>query len=206
MMIKYLLTTNSSEMLTLLLGPLLGMPVALLPIHILWINLVSDGLPAVALSFEGAEKDIMTRPPRPVNEDIFSSGRGLHMLWVGILMAGVAISMQSWAFRNGLHWQTIVFNVLCLSQMGHALSIRSEQSTIAEIGLFSKKMMIWSVLMVLVLQIVITYVPVFQEIFHTQPLSIKEFIMVGAASSLVFLAVELQKVFVRRKRQRMINS
>lgn len=204
-LIKYLLTTNSSEMLTLLFGPLLGMPVALLPIHILWINLVSDGLPAIAMSFEGAEKDVMTRPPRPLNEDIFSGGRGLHMLWVGILMAGVAISMQSWAFRNGLHWQTIVFNVLCLSQMGHALSIRSVRSTLTEIGLFSNKMMIWSVLLVLVLQIVITYVPVFQEIFHTQALSVKEFIMVGAASSLVFIAVELQKVFIRRKQQQMIN-
>jgi P-type Ca2+ transporter type 2C len=200
-LIKYLLTTNSSEMLTLLLGPLLGMPVALLPIHILWINLISDGLPAIAMSFEGAEKDIMTRPPRPLNEDIFSGGRGMHMLWVGILMAGVAISMQSWAFRNGLHWQTIVFNVLCLSQMGHALSIRSERSTLTEIGLFSNKMMIWSVLLVLVLQTVITYVPTFQEIFHTQALSAKEFILVGAASSLVFLVVELQKVFVRNKQQ-----
>jgi Ca2+-transporting ATPase len=205
-LIKYLLTTNSSEMLTLLLGPMLGMPLALLPIHILWINLVSDGLPAVALSFEGAEKDIMTRPPRPVNEDIFSGGRGLHMLWVGILMAGVAISMQSWAFRNGLHWQTIVFNVLCLSQMGHALSIRSEKSTIVEIGLFSNKMMIWSVLMVLVLQFVITYVPFFQKIFHTQALSVKEFVMVGAASSLVFLAVELQKFFIKRRHQQVTDT
>jgi Ca2+-transporting ATPase len=200
-LIKYLLTTNSSEMLTLLLGPLLGMPVALLPIHILYINLISDGLPAIAMSFEGAEKDIMARPPRPLNEDIFSGGRGLHMLWVGILMAGVAISMQSWAFRNGLHWQTIVFNVLCLSQMGHALSIRSERSTLTEIGIFSNKMMIWSVLLVLALQIVITYVPIFQEIFHTQALSAKEFILVGAASSLVFLVVELQKVFVRNKQR-----
>lgn len=194
-LIKYLLTTNSSEMLTLLLGPMLGMPIALLPIHILWINLVSDGLPAIALSFERAEKDIMARPPRPLNEDIFSGGRGIHMLWVGILMAGIAISMQSWALRNGLHWQTMVFNVLCLSQMGHALAIRSEKSTIAEIGLFSNKMMIWSVLLVLVLQIVITYVPVFQAIFHTQSLSVKEFLIVGAASSLVFLAVEFQKFF-----------
>jgi Ca2+-transporting ATPase len=200
-LIKYLLTTNSSEMLTLLLGPLLGMPVALLPIHILWINLVSDGLPAIAMSFEGAEKDIMARPPRPLNEDIFSGGRGLHMLWVGILMAGVAISMQSWAFANGLPWQTIVFNVLCLSQMGHALSIRSERSTLTEIGLFSNKMMIWSVLLVLALQIVITYVPIFQEIFHTQALSAREFILVGAASSLVFVVVELQKVFVRNKQR-----
>lgn len=198
-LIKYLLTTNSSELLTLLLGPLLGLPIALLPIHILWINLVSDGLPALALSFEPAEKNIMTRPPRSLNEDVFSNGRGLHMLWVGILMAGIVISMQSWAFRNDLHWQTIVFNVLCLSQMGHALSVRSEKSTLLEIGLFSNKMMIWSVFLVLVLQIVITYVPFFQGIFRTEPLSLMEFLVVGAASLLVFLAVEFHKIFYRKK-------
>lgn len=198
-LIKYLLTTNSSELLTLLLGPLLGLPIALLPIHILWINLVSDGLPALALSFETEEKNIMTRPPRSLNENVFSNGRATHMLWVGILMAGVAISLQSWAFRNGLHWQTIVFNVLCLSQMGHALSVRSEKSTLLEIGLFSNKMMIWSVFLVLVLQIIITYVPLFQGIFRTEPLSLMEFLVVGAASILVFLTVEFQKIFFRRR-------
>lgn len=198
-LIKYLLTTNSSELLTLLLGPLLGLPIALLPIHILWINLVSDGLPALALSFETEEKNIMTRPPRSLNENVFSNGRATHMLWVGILMAGVAISLQSWAFRNGLHWQTIVFNVLCLSQMGHALSVRSEKSTLLEIGLFSNKMMIWSVFLVLVLQIIITYVPLFQGIFRTESLSLMEFLVVGAASILVFLTVEFQKIFFRRR-------
>jgi Ca2+-transporting ATPase len=197
-LIQYLLATNSSELLTLLLGPLLGLPIALLPIHILWINLVSDGLPAVSFSFEQAEKNVMNRPPRPLNESVFSEGRGLHMLWVGVLMAGIAISMQSWAYRNGMHWQTIVFNVLCLSQMGHALSIRSAESTIFKIGLFTNRMMVSSVLLVLILQIVITYVPIFQRIFHTQALSLKEFIAVGLASSLVFLIVEFSKIINRK--------
>ena len=75
--IKYLMTTNSGELWTLLLGPMLGLPVALLPIHILWINLVTDGLPAISLSFEKAEKDIMKRPPRPPQQSVFANGRGL---------------------------------------------------------------------------------------------------------------------------------
>lgn len=197
-LISYLLTTNSSEVLILLLGPLLGMPIAFLPIHILWINLISDGLPAISLSFEPAEKDLMTRPPRPLNENIFSGRRGLHMVWVGILMAGIALFLQSWAYKNGLAWQTIVFNVTCLSQMGNAISIRSSTS-IFKIDFFSNRIMILSVLLVLILQLVITYTPVFQSIFHTQPLTVNEFWIVGATSLLFFFIIEFQKVVFKKR-------
>jgi P-type Ca2+ transporter type 2C len=197
--IKYLMTTNSGELWTLLLGPLIGLPVALLPIHILWINLISDGLPAISLSFEKAEKNIMNRPPRPPKENVFSNGRWMHMIWVGMLMAGIALSLQSWAIRNNLHWQTIVFNVMCLCQMGHVLAIRSENQSLFSIGIFSNKPLILAVLTAFLLQYIITYVPFFHPIFHTQSLSLEEFYIVGAASSLVFFAVESEK-FIRRKR------
>ncbi len=196
--IKFLMTTNSSEILTLLLGPLIGLPVALLPIHILWINLVSDGLPAISLSFEKAEKDIMNRPPRPPQQTVFSDGRGLHMIWVGILMAGIALSLQGWAISNNMHWQTMVFNFLCLSQMGHVLGIRSEKRSFFRIGIFSNKLLIGSVLLTFLLQALITYVPFFQSVFKTEALDMKEFIIVGIASALVFAAVEIEKI-VRRK-------
>lgn len=198
--IKYLMTTNSSEIWTLLLGPIIGLPVALLPIHILWINLVSDGLPAISLSFEKAEKDIMNRPPRPPGESVFANGRGLHMLWVGILMAGITLSLQAWAIKNGLHWQTIVFNVLCLSQMGHVLAIRSEKRSLFSIGIFSNKPMIGAVIIVLLLQFIITYIPVLQPIFKTEALTLSEFLITGAAASIVFFAVEIEKAIFRKKR------
>ena len=196
--IKFLMTTNSSEILTLLLGPLIGLPVALLPIHILWINLVSDGLPAISLSFEKAEKDIMNRPPRPPQQTVFAGGRGLHMIWVGVLMAGIALSLQGWAIRNNMPWQTMVFNFLCLSQMGHVLAIRSETQSFFRVKLFSNKLLIGSVMFTFLLQALITYVPIFQSVFKTQPLELNEFILVGAASALVFIAVEIEK-FIRRK-------
>jgi Ca2+-transporting ATPase len=196
--IKFLMTTNSSELLTLLLGPLIGLPVALLPIHILWINLVSDGLPAISLSFEKAEKDIMNRPPRPPQQSVFANGRGLHMLWVGILMAGIALSLQGWAIRNGLHWQTMVFNFLCLSQLGHVLAIRSEKQSFFGVGFFSNKLLIVAVLITLLLQFVVTFTPFLQPIFQTEALTLNEFILVGAASSLVFFAVEIEKTISRR--------
>ena len=197
--IKYLMTTNSGELWTLLMGPLIGLPVALLPIHILWINLVSDGLPAISLSFEKAEKDIMKRPPRPPQQSVFANGRGLHMIWVGMLMAGIALSAQSWAITHGLHWQTIVFNVLCLCQMGHVLAIRSETQSLFSIGIFSNKPLIGAVIIALILQGIITYVPFLQPIFQTESLTLEEFVLVGAASSLVFVAVEIEKAIARRK-------
>ena len=198
--IKYLMTTNSGELWTLLLGPVIGLPIALLPIHILWINLVSDGLPAISLSFEKAEKDIMNRPPRPPQESVFGNGRGVHMIWVGIFMAGIALSLQGWAIKNGLHWQTIVFNVVCLSQMGHVLAIRSETRSLFRIGVFSNKPLIGAVVIALLLQLMITYVPFFQPIFKTQALTMMEFAVVGLASSLVFFAVEIEKAISRKRR------
>jgi ATPase, P-type (transporting), HAD superfamily, subfamily IC len=99
--IKYLMTTNSGELWTLLLGPMIGLPVALLPIHILWINLVSDGLPAISLSFEKAEKNVMDRPPRPPQQSVFANGRGLHMIlgryaYGRHCAIGTGLGYQSW--------------------------------------------------------------------------------------------------------------
>ncbi|GAA0564480.1 cation-translocating P-type ATPase [Chitinophaga japonensis] len=198
--IKYLMTTNSGELWTLLLGPMIGLPVALLPIHILWINLVSDGLPAISLSFEKAEKDIMNRPPRPPQQSVFANGRGFHMVWVGMLMAGITLSLQGWAIRNDLHWQTIVFNVLCLCQMGHVLAIRSEHRSLFATGIFSNKPLLGAVVLAFILQFTITYVPFFQPIFQTEALTLNEFFLVGGASSMVFFAVELEKVLSRKRR------
>jgi Ca2+-transporting ATPase len=198
--IKYLMTSNSGELWTLLMGPVIGLPVALLPIHILWINLVSDGLPAISLSFEKAEKDIMNRPPRPPGQSIFANGRGILMIWVGMLMAGITLAAQGWAIHYGLHWQTIVFNVLCLSQMGNVLAIRSEGQSLLRVGIFSNKPLIGSVLITLLLQFGITYIPVLQHVFKTEALTLFEFVLVGAASSVVYFAVEIEKAVFRRKR------
>lgn len=197
--IKFLMTTNSSELLTLLLGPIIGLPVALLPIHILWINLVSDGLPAISLSFDKAEKDIMSRPPRPPQQSVFAEGRGVHIIWVGILMAGIALSLQAWAIRNDMHWQTMVFNFLCLGQFAHVLAIHTGKHSFFQTALFSNKLLIVAIAISLILQVVITYVPFFQSIFETEALSFSEFAIVGACASIVFFAVEMEKLIARRK-------
>jgi Ca2+-transporting ATPase len=197
--VRYLLTTNSGEIWTLFLAPLFGLPVPLLPIHILWINLVTDGLPALALSVEPAEGDVMKRPPRRPKESIFAHGLGLHAIWVGILMAVVALSIQSWSLAiAGNHWQTMVFTVLCLTQLGHVLAIRSERQSLFTMGLFSNKLLLGAVVLTFLLQMATIYIPVLNRIFKTEPLTAEELLMVVAASSIVFLAVELEKLFVRK--------
>ena len=124
------------------------------------------------------------------------------MIWVGILMAGIALSLQAWAIRNGLHWQTIVFNFLCLSQLGHVLVIRRENQSVFSREFFSNKPLIGAVTIALLLQIVITYTPFFQPIFHTEALTLFEFILVGGVSSLVVFIVEIEKVISGKRKSR----
>jgi Ca2+-transporting ATPase len=197
--VKYLLTTNSGEIWTLFLAPFLGLPIPLLPIHILWINLMTDGLPALALSVEPAEGDVMKRPPRNPKESIFAHGLGLHAIWVGLLMAGIVLFVQAWSIKTGhFHWQTMVFTVLCLTQLGHVLAIRSEKESLFKIGLFSNKYLLGAVLFTIALQLATIYVPFLNPIFKTMPLDLDELSISLGFASIVFFAVEIEKWWKRR--------
>ena len=198
--IKYTMTSNAGEIWTILLAPLFGLPIPLLPIHILWINLVTDGLPGLALAVEPAEKGIMERPPRHPQESIFANGLGVHIIWVGLLMGGVVLATQAWSLRTGhAHWQTMVFTVLCLSQMGHVLAIRSGRESLFSQGIFSNKPLIGAILVTFALQMATIYVPLLQPIFKTEALTLAELTLTLALSSLVFFAVEIEKWFKRRR-------
>ncbi|MBI5682973.1 MAG: cation-translocating P-type ATPase, partial [Deltaproteobacteria bacterium] len=196
---KYLLTSNSGEIWTVFLAPFLGLPIPLLPIHILWINLVTDGAPALALSAEPSEWDVMKRKPRPPEQGLFAEGMWQHILWVGLLMAGITLITQSWAITSGSsHWQTMVFTVLCLSQFGHVLAIRSEKESLFSQGIFSNKPLLYSVLLAFILQMATIYVPLLQPVFKTEPLTSNELIISIVLSSVVFFAVEMEKWWKRR--------
>jgi Ca2+-transporting ATPase len=198
--IKYLLTTNSGEIWTLFLAPLAGLPIPLLPIHILWINLVTDSLPALALSVEPAEEDVMGRPPRHPKESIFAQGLGLHAIWVGLLMGGIVLFVQAWSIKTGhAHWQTMVFTVLCLTQLGHVLAIRSEKKSLFTIGLFSNKYLLGAVVLTFILQMATIYVPALNPVFKTEPLTLNELAFTLVLSSVVFFAVEIEKLIKRGK-------
>lgn len=192
--VKYIMTCNGAEIATIFLAPILGMAMPLLPIHILWINLVTDGLPAVALASEPAEKDVMNRPPRPAKESLFANGMAYHIIWVGLLMAGVTLGIQAWATNAGKeHWQTMVFTVLSLSQLGHVLAVRSEKTFLYRQGLFSNPPLIGAVLFTFLLQLAVIYLPFMNELFKTQPLSLEEMGICIGLSLIVFHAVEFEK-------------
>jgi Ca2+-transporting ATPase len=199
--VKYTMTSNSGEIWTLFLAPFMGLPIPLLPIHILWINLVTDGLPGLALAVEPAEKGIMQRPPRHPKESIFAHGMWQHIVWVGLLMGGASIFTQAWAYHTGsAHWQSMVFTVLTLSQMGHALAIRSERRSLFSLGLGSNRPLFYAVLLTFALQMAVVYVPFLNPVFKTAPLSLAELLFCLALSSVVFLAVEAEKWLLRRGR------
>jgi Ca2+-transporting ATPase len=198
--IKYTMTSNSGEIWTIFLAPFLGLPIPLLPIHILWINLVTDGLPGLALAAEPAEKGIMERPPRHPKESIFSNGLGGHIIWVGLLMGGMSLLTQAWSLKTGhAHWQTMVFTVLCLSQMGHVLAIRSERESLFSQGFFSNKPLVGAFLLTFALQMATIYLPPLNSIFKTEPLTIRELAATLALSTVVFIAVEIEKWIKRRR-------
>ncbi len=198
--IKYTMTSNSGEIWTIFIPPFIGLPIPLLPIHILWINLVTDGLPGLALAMEPAEKGIMNKPPRHPKESIFSHGLGYHLLWVGLLMGAVAVFTQAY-FINVLetHWQTMVFTVLSLSQMGHVLAIRSDTESLFKLGIFSNKPLLYAVLLTFILQMATIYIPVLNPIFRTAPLTAGELGITLLLSSVVFIAVEIEKWWFRRR-------
>jgi len=198
--IKYTMTSNSGEIWTIFLAPFLGLPIPLLPIHILWINLVTDGVPGLALAAEPGERNVMSRPPRHPKESIFAKGLGAHIIWVGLLMGAVSIATQAWFINSSqTHWQTMVFTVLCLSQMGHVLAIRSEQESFCRQGALSNKPLLGAVLLTFGIQMATIYVPYLNPIFKTEPLSAKELIITILLSVVVFLAVEIEKSFKRLK-------
>ncbi len=195
--IKYILTCNTAEIWVISIAPFLGFPYPLLPIHILWINLVTDGIPALALAGEKPEQDLMKRPPRPPKQSLFAEGVGYHIVWVGILMAAVTLFTQYWAMKNGWHWQTMVFSVLAFSQLGHVMAVRSDRTFLYKQGLLSNMTLLMAVGGTMFLQLGVIYLPFMNEIFRTEPLNLKELLFCGGMALIVFHAVELEK-FVRK--------
>ena len=198
--IRYLLGTNSGEILVMLFAPFLGMPLPLLPLQILWMNLVTDGLPALALGVEPAELDTMQRPPYPPSESIFAHGMGMHIIWAGILMTIVSLGMGYWAFSNNSpDWQTMVFTTLTLSQMGNVMAVRSERRSLFQIGILSNKPLLLAVLATILLQIALIYTPFLQKIFNTVPMQPLDLVISLGLSTIVFFAIEIEKLIFRRK-------
>jgi Ca2+-transporting ATPase len=198
--VRYLLTTNSGEIWVMALAPVFGLPLPLLPIQILWVNLVTDGPPAIALGLEPAEPDTMRRPPRPPRESILAGGLWQHAVWVGILMAAVVLPLQAVTRAHDWPWQTMVFTTLALIQLGHALAVRSERQSLLRLGHRSNPWMGYAVAVSATAQLATVYVPFLQDAFSTEALSAAQLAVVLVLSTTALAAVEIEKALRRRVR------
>jgi Ca2+-transporting ATPase len=196
--IRFLLTCNSGEIWVMLMAPFLGMPLPLLPLQILWMNLVTDGLPALALGVEPAEPDIMKRQPIPPTEGVFSRGMGVDIIWMGLLMgiAPLALGYAFWIAADPA-WQTMLFTTLVLSQMAFAFAVRSERESIFEIGLLTNPAMLGAIGLTIVLQLLVVYVPFMQDFFYTVPLDPIHLVIALICSALPLIGFEIKKWWVR---------
>ncbi len=205
--IKYILGSNIGEVLTIAAAPLIGLGgVPLTPLQILWMNLVTDGLPALALAVEPPEPDVMQRPPFSPRESIFARGLGSYMIRIGIIFAIISISLMWWAYqhthapdydRDRDTWKTMVFTTLCIAQMGHAIAIRSNNRLAIEMNPFSNIFVLAAVVVTTILQLMLVYVPPLRDFFGTHYLSLEELGVCIGFSALMFVWIESEKIFLR---------
>ena len=199
--IKYILGSNIGEVLTIAAAPLIGLGgVPLSPLQILWMNLVTDGLPALALAMEPAEPNVMKRPPYSPRESIFARGLGLYMVRIGIIFALLTIGLMVWSYNydsldgNPDRWKTMVFTTLCLAQMGHALAVRSDTRLTIEMNLFSNPYVLGAVTLTTSLQLLLIYFEPLRNFFGTHLLSATELAICFGFSMLMFVWIEMEKL------------
>jgi Ca2+-transporting ATPase len=201
--IKYTMSSNAGEILVLLILPFAGYPVPLLPIHILWVNLVTDGVPGVAFSAEPAESGIMRRPPRSPTEGVFGAGMLTHMIWAGLLIGGVSsLSAAFVAPDRPFVLQTMVFTTLVLAQLVHAIAVRTERDTLRTIGMWSNPFLLASVFVALAGQMGVVYVPYLNEVFSTAPLNARELALCCALSLPIAVGTAFERMIARRRDRR----
>ncbi|MBF2075612.1 MAG: cation-translocating P-type ATPase [Synechococcales cyanobacterium C42_A2020_086] len=204
--IKYILGSNIGEVLTIASSPLIvgaaGVP--LTPLQILWMNLVTDGLPALALAVEPAEPNVMQRPPHNPKESIFARGLGFYMIRIGVVLAVITVTLMAWSYQYAQtteghpdRWKTMVFTTLCLAQMGHAMAIRSNSRPTLELNPLTNPFLLFAVGLTTLLQLMLIYVPPLRNFFGTQVLSPMELGICLGVSLLMFVWVELEKLGAR---------
>jgi len=203
--IRYLLACNIGEVLTMFLGMLIGLPIPLMPIQILWVNLVTDGLPAIALGLDPPEKDIMMRPPRHSSDNIFSDGL-LEMIVVrgiilGLCTLAVYVSVLYFT-ADVILARTCGFITLVLTQLTHVFECKSEKKTIFEIPVFNNKFLVFAVLCSLAMILSVVYIPFLQPIFKTVPPTLNEWMLIAGFTALGPAISSIVKSIRRQKRAR----
>ena len=200
--IIFLLACNFGEIIVLFLSILLNWDTPLLPIHILWVNLITDSFPALSLGIDPLDEDVMNKPPRNPEESIFS-GYMNYLFFNGLIIGLISLS----AFKIGerlypnslIHAQTITFLVLSISQLFFSLNMRNTKKSIFKLGLFKNKYLIFSIIVGIFLQLIIVFVPFLSSVFKVYSLSFKDLAIVFLISLIPFTLNELLKLTLRKK-------
>jgi Ca2+-transporting ATPase len=194
--VRFSVAGNIGKVLVMLLAPFLGKPIPLLPLQLLWLNLLTDGLLGLGMGVETPERDTMNRPPYSPKEGVFSRGAGVQVVWVGALIGALALGLGAWYYYGGYEqWQTMVFTFLAFAQVFQALASRSANESIFKMDLFGNKLLAWMVFTVVALQLIVIYVPFMSSFFGVVPLSLIDLFIATGTGALVLVAMELEKVF-----------
>jgi len=197
--VRFSVAGNIGKVLVMLLAPFLGKPIPLLPLQLLWLNLLTDGLLGLGMGVEGAERNVMQRPPYSPREGVFSRGGWLQVAWVGVLIGGLALALGAYYFFSGRgEWQTVVFTFLAFAQVFQALASRSEKESLFKRGIFSNPLLAGMVFLVVALQLAVLYLPFLGGLFDAQPLAGMDLAIAAGAGAVVFLAMELEKGMRKR--------
>jgi P-type Ca2+ transporter type 2C len=189
----YGLSGGSAEIAVMLIGPFLGLALPLLPAQILWVNLLTHGLPGVALGSEPASPAAMRRPPRPPAESVLGAGLWQRIIRVGLVIAAVTLGVAVWGHATGRPWQSMTFFALGATQLAVAAGSRVRPGTLANPSLLV------ATGAALLLQFAGLYLPLLRDLLKTQPLSVTDLLIVCALSTLGYAAVRLDRVLHREK-------
>jgi Ca2+-transporting ATPase len=199
--VKYSIAGNTGKVIVMMFAPLFGISLALLPLQLLWLNLITDGLLGLGMSMEPPEKNTMNRPPRAPDEGVFSRGGVLQVLVVGAVIGAVALGVGAWYFHHGgvKVWQSIMFTLIAFLQVGQALAMRSDRESFFSLDLFANPLLGGMCIGVVFLQLVLLYVPFFQTFLKTVGLTPIQLGVCAAFGSAAFIAVEALKMLRRRR-------
>jgi len=198
--VRFSVAGNIGKVLVMLIAPFLGKPLPLLPLQLLWLNLLTDGLLGLGMGVENPESDTMKRAPYSPKEGVFSRGAGTQTMWVGALIGALALGLGSWYFFTGRpEWQTMIFTSLAFMQVFQALASRSNKESLFKMGLLSNPLLAGMAALVVVLQLMVLYVPFLSQFFEVIPLSGCDLSIAAATGVLVLVVMELEKWFKSKK-------
>ncbi len=185
---------NIGKVLVMLLAPFIGKPIPLLPLQLLWLNLLTDGLLGLGMGIEQPESDTMNRPPHSPGEGVFSRSASLRVIGIGILIGVLALGVGSWYYYTGRpEWQTMVFTFLAFAQIFQALASRSTKESLLTTGITGNRLLAGMAFAVVGLQLIVIYVPVVASFFNVTALGAMDLLIAFVASALVLLGMEAEK-------------